>query len=120
MPTFEDWQWSREYDKATQNEARFLELASRPGMEALRRECPCPCHHQSWRTNPKIMPCNGCWTPLCLGIVPLPAAERMGALVRVAQKIRGDALFSYWESDPEPEVALTEALLSATEEGRAT
>ena len=72
-------------------EARYLELASRPGMEALK---------------------------------PLPEAERLGTLVRVAGSIEISREADSWNcwlkageygGGPTPEAALTEALLAATE-----
>lgn len=75
-------------------EARFLELAAR--HERLRRGCPCPCHHQSWRYgHPELYPCNGCWQPLCSGWLPLTEPERLGALVEVAATTVGQQVKLY-------------------------
>jgi len=101
-------------------EAEFLELASKPGMETLRRECPfrwpveefpkghgsaCACQNRNW--------------------VPLPEEERLGALVRVASEGRWksftdghvEVLLAYdgarWHEAITFEAALTRALLAA-------
>lgn len=63
------------------DDARYLELASRQGMESLRRECPCIKYIcDRWEIN------AGAVCPKCQGRgwLPLPEAERLGALVRVA------------------------------------
>lgn len=114
----------------------YLELASRLGMEALRRECPNNrCVHGEENVD---LSSTEYWLPckLCQGRgwVPLPEAERMGALVRlshgvwlrqdfqgwwfVAKLVEGQfglQVTQPWPSYPKPEAALTEALLSATE-----
>lgn len=78
-------------------EAEFLELASKPGMESLRRQCG-NCAGAGWfiesiplsPVSANAVPrqeqhwCRHCSS---LGWLPLPAAERLGALVRVALKL---------------------------------
>ena len=102
----------------TDYEARYLELASRPGMETLKQGCPRKALH-SHRHGVRCAVCGG------LGWLPLPEAERLGALVRVAgyvtvwwrveeecwaAEVHGGAEYN----GPTPEAALTEALLAAT------
>ena len=80
-------------------DAEFLELAGRPGIEALRRECPCIV---AWAAHRNMLPnhddpCDYCyqagshagdWCESCKGRnwLPLPEGLRLGALVRVAPK----------------------------------
>ena len=111
----------------TDYEARYLELASRPGMESLRREC-LECRGSGVRITPigvqiEVCGCQG------RGWLPLPEAERMGGLVRVVLSSYHDlGLFQddfgrvdVWFSgtiprgcvgSATPEAALTEALLA--------
>ena len=127
------------------SEARFLELCSREGMERLRRECPClptenanecgSCSAIRLYDSPST---HGPYCEFCHGCswVPLPEAERLGALVEVALATSSDAVLgltnwqgvvrtSFYPGDfkrfsvrdgPTPEVALVEALLAATKE----
>ena len=143
-------------------EVRYLELASKPGMESLRRECPCigAIHfdgmvvfraltlRMSGDNARSLMnrfrqdaPCQVCGpeythiSPACLNCqgrnwLPLPEAERLGALVRVATVVNlwegcygPDIDTHYWYCCLEknsgayrgvtPEAALVEALLGA-------
>ena len=106
-------------------EARHLELAAQPGMEILRHDCPM-C---TGKLYPHCPTCdNGDAT---VGWLPLPEAERLGALVEVTGTLHpgGVVLRPYkggWaaqlfsggklQEGPKPWAALTEALLAATEE----
>ncbi|MDP3703219.1 MAG: hypothetical protein Q8R78_02400 [Candidatus Omnitrophota bacterium] len=121
-------------------EAAYLALASRPGMEALRGEClgcrdnPGRVLNQHYDLVPHEF-CHG------RGWWPLPPAERLGALARVASENQQLELYHLdpatagWGCDiidfgkllpdttyrqttgegPTPEAALTAALLSATD-----
>lgn len=126
------------------SEARYLELASREGMESLRQECPVIWNNPTIKDVERIVrspwvasshsrncECQG------RGWLPKPEAERLGALVRVATMQQmavkfwrvGDVcwaeLFPVWKLTGRrgrqrglattPEAALTEALLAATE-----
>ena len=110
----------------TDYEARFLELASRPGMENLQQVCPTNCIYAAdWvKTQYPCRLCQG------RGWCPLPEAERLGALVGVALDVSfhwwpEEAGGDYWEAligiqahgktGPTPEAALVEALLATTE-----
>jgi len=110
-------------------EARHLELAAQPGMEILRHDCPM-C---TGKLYPHCPTCdNGDAT---VGWLPLPEAERLGALIEVCHQrgyhvllMPGFSLVSWHEGSidppfdqsgaeaPKPWAALTEALLAATEE----
>jgi hypothetical protein len=107
-------------------EARFLTLAGMPGMESLRRECPCHCHiGNNW-----VYGHDGNCTVSCPGWLPLPKAERLEALIWMAMGVTliwwpDEAGDSHWEAKilgqsygkdgPTPEAALTEVLLAAQE-----
>lgn len=99
------------------HEAEFQELAGRPGMEALRREC-------------EVLIIRGCHAEFCpggcqgRGWLPLPEAERLGALVNLApettlRKVRDGSMWwalgpkYFWHHGPTHWAALTRALLAA-------
>lgn len=123
-------------------EADYLRLASRKGMEGLASECPC-IGLQYWRCSECERKKDG--TPIhnahriCIncyqgsGRLPLPEAERLGALVRVALAILGSVWLFQGDNEVRAEVknpaaswpafcgegphtrsALTRALLAAT------
>ena len=114
---------------ATDPESRFLELCSREGMESLRRECT-TCQGEGQylyqyqigddEADVGVATCFDCFQ----GWLPLPEAERMGALVRVAGAVeivadspdKWFATYAGKDGGPcsTPEAALTEALLVAT------
>ena len=119
----------------TDYEARFLELATRPGMEGLRRACQCKngralkhilvidAEYQLWDTDyEECYRCQG------RGWLPKPVPERMGALVALCDQVtfiktgdRASEVELCWEQTfysgnaPTPEAALVEALLAATQ-----
>ena len=122
---------ARQYDP----EARYLKLASRPGMESLLQWCG-ECGGKGWQSGNWVavgntaadvahyeqVPCRGCGGKQKL---PLPEAERMGALARVFRD-RGDTITLYADDSVlihgfrrfaarTHQQALTEALLAATE-----
>ena len=111
-------------------EARFLELAAMPGNETLRRECPNKSLQDNSGVGGQIIygyhllqcSCQG------RGWLPLPEAERLGALVRInlsreprsfmSIAVDDEGVYSVWihvgkGKGPTPETALTEALLAA-------
>ena len=120
-------------------EARFLELAARPGMERLREECP---DAWPWERGCKggivigyrqfqDMPCATCQGR---GWLPLPEAERLGALVEVVHFVEFRFINGQWGAkligviDPQLKIsldcrrvgsthcaALTEAILASLE-----
>lgn len=80
-------------------EGHYLELAARPGSEALRRDCPC------LAGNP-IQQCPPCYRAnyaactICAGRnwLPLPEAQRLDGLVRVAGHMEVGLVSEYmWE-----------------------
>ena len=96
-------------------------LAGKPGMESLRVKCP--------NIRGEMSKFHGTWCGLCQGRgwLPLPEAERMGALVRLwleLEPILSQLILTRvtdgYEVDlsrgPTPESALTKALLTATEQ----
>lgn len=102
------------------DEAEYLELAGRPGMESLRRECLCTCHVVIVQYCALPATC----LPGCSSWLPLPPAERLGALVRMSESIeisRDADSWNCWLKAGEygrgttPEAALTRALLASTE-----
>jgi len=121
------------------HEAEYCELSGRPGMEALTRECHCTGvrakYGVDWykESSGKNQGCSDCGNT---GSLPLPEAERMGALVEQVltkgghcsfhkhHKVQGPAAIAVVltfrgsgnvRHGPTPEAALTRALLAATE-----
>lgn len=112
-------------------EAEYLELAGRPGMEALWRWCSRCLNRESG-----LLRKGDCDTCQNRGWLPLYEAHRMAALVRVAlglecnislaQRRNGKTVCELHrqerpfdddilEDGPTPEAALTRALVSATD-----
>ena len=108
-----------------------LELAARPGMESLRRECPQTKGYINGHLHRKRS--DDCHYCQGRGWLPLPPAEQLGALIRVALMLgfvslygqpvdlccaritRGGYTLGYGEG-PTPEAALVGALLAPTQE----
>ena len=99
-------------------EARFLFLAARAGYETLRRECHCVGGIRFEGRNKSCRRCQG------RGWLPLPEAERVGALVELAGGAEFDSNYGDipwrarllrsddWSEGPTHWAALTEAFLS--------
>ena len=122
-----------EHLAAIDYEARFLELATRPGMEGLRRACQC----KNGRALKHILVIDAeyqlqdtdyeeCYRCQGRGWLPKPVPERMGPLVQVTRD-RGHTITLYPDdsvllsgfkrfSGSTHWIALTEALLAATQE----
>jgi len=99
-------------------EAEYLELASQPGMETLWFKC--------FACDDSGVPSYDCECCNGRSWLPLPEAERMGALVRIALKIGFVSIHQtsagffasvgapMWKVEAIPEAALTQALLAVT------